>query len=110
MLGRGANLLSGLGKIFGANWNINARIPNIPYLAKGGIINQPGRGVPIAKGGENGPEGVIPLTDSQQMALLGEAIGKYVTINATIPVYAYNRMVDRKIERIRAEDNFAVNR
>lgn len=84
----------------------------LPYLAKGGIINMPGRGVPVggAIGGERGTEGVIPLTDSQQMALLGEAIGKYVTINATIPVYAYNRQVDRQIKRIQAEDNFAGNR
>ena len=52
----------------------------IPRLAKGGIINLPGRGVPVgsAIGGERGQEGVIPLTDSQQMALLGEAIGKYI--------------------------------
>lgn len=86
--------------------------PNLPRLASGGIINQPGRGVPYhgATIGERGAEAVVPLTDSQQMALLGETIGKYVTINATIPVYAYNRVVDRKIERIRAEDNFATNR
>jgi hypothetical protein len=85
---------------------------NLPRLAKGGIINMPGRGVPVgnAIGGERGQEGVIPLTDSQQMALLGEAIGKYVTINATIPVYAYNRVVDRQIKRIKAEDDFAYNR
>lgn len=86
----------------------------LPHFAKGGIINMPGRGVPIggglAKGGEVAPEGVIPLTDSQQMAMLGEAIGKYITINATIPVYAYNRQVDRQMMRIRAEDNFAGNR
>lgn len=85
---------------------------SLPRLAKGGIINQPGRGIPVgsAYAGERGAEGVIPLTDSQQMALLGEAIGRYVTINATIPVYAYNRQVDRQIKRIKAEDNFAFNK
>jgi hypothetical protein len=81
---------------------------NLPRLAKGGIINMPGKGV--ALGGEVAPEGVIPLTDSQQMAILGEAIGKYVTINATIPVYAYNRQVAREVRRIEAEQNFALNR
>lgn len=72
----------------------------------------PGRGVPYhgAYIGERGAEAVVPLTDSQQMALLGETIGRYVTINATIPVYAYNRQVDRQIKRIQAEDNFAGNR
>lgn len=85
---------------------------NLPRLAKGGIINMPGKGVPIgsAIGGESGREGVIPLTDSQQMELLGQSIGKYITINATIPVYAYNRQVDRQIRTIRAENDFAFNR
>ena len=85
---------------------------NLPRLAKGGIINMPGKGVPVgsAVGGERGAEGVIPLTDSQQMALLGEAIGKYININATVPVYVGNRMVARELKRINAEDDFAYNR
>lgn len=106
-------LMVAFGKVTGKNWNMdNIRLPQIKYLAKGGIINMPSRGVPVgnAIAGERGQEGVIPLTDSQQMALLGEAIGKYITIHATIPVYAYNRQVDRQIVRIKAEDNFAGNR
>ena len=83
---------------------------NLPRLAKGGIINMPGRGVPIAMGGERGSEGVIPLTDSQQMALLGEAIGKYISLNATIPVYVGNRQIAREIKKIELEDAFAGNR
>lgn len=84
---------------------------SLPRLAKGGIVNMPSRGVPIggAIAGERGQEGVIPLTDSQQMALLGEAIGRYITINATIPVYAYNRQVAREIRRIEANQSFATN-
>lgn len=84
----------------------------LPKLALGGIINNPGPGVPYhgATIGERGAEAVVPLTDSQQMSLLGEAIGRHVTINATIPVYAYNREVDRQIQIIRAEDDFAFNR
>lgn len=87
---------------------------SLPRLAKGGIINMPGRGVPLggglARGGEVAPEGVIPLTDSQQMMLLGEAIGKFVNINANIPVYVGNRLLLREMKRIEAEDNFAYNR
>lgn len=82
---------------------------NLPRLAKGGIINLPGRGLPVALGGERGAEGVIPLTDSQQMALLGEAIGKYININATVPVYVGNRQIAREIRKINAEDDFAFN-
>lgn len=84
---------------------------NLPRLAKGGIINMPGNGVMVGSAivGERGQEGVIPLTDSQQMALLGEAIGKYININATVPVYIGNRQVAREIRKIDAEDNFAYN-
>lgn len=83
----------------------------LPRLAKGGIINMPGRGVPIgsAIGGERGQEGVIPLTDSQQMAMLGEAIGRYINVNATIPVYVGNRQIARELRKINAEDDFAFN-
>lgn len=84
----------------------------LPKLAVGGIINMPGRGVPYngAYIGERGAEAVVPLTDSQQMALLGEAIGKYININATVPVYVGNRMVAKELKRINAEDDFAYNR
>lgn len=85
---------------------------SLPRLAKGGIINQPGRGVPIgsAIAGERGQEGVIPLTDSQQMELLGQAIGKYITLNATVPVYVGNRQIAREIRKINADSDFAFNR
>lgn len=84
----------------------------LPRLAKGGIINQPGRGLPVgnAIAGERGAEGVIPLTDSQQMAMLGETIGKYININATVPVYVGNRQIAKEIKKINAEDDFAYNR
>ena len=81
---------------------------SLPRLAKGGIINQPGRGVAI--GGESGKEGVIPLTDSQQMALLGEAIGKYITINASITNTMNGRVISRELKKIQNENDFAYNR
>lgn len=88
-------------------------IPEIPKLAKGGIINQPGRGVPVgysALGGEKGAEGVIPLTDSQQMAMLGEAIGKYITVNATVINSMNGRVISREMQKINNESDFAFNR
>ena len=80
---------------------------NPPRLAVGGIINRPGRGVAI--GGERGAEAVVPLTDSQQMALLGETIGKHVTVVATVPVYVGNRQIAREVRKINAEDEFGYN-
>ena len=85
-------------------------IPLLPRLAKGGIINMPGKGVPLGIGGESGKEGVIPLTDSQQMQLLGEAIGKYVTVNANITNTMNGRVISRELQKIQNENDFAFNR
>ena len=84
----------------------------LPKLAPGGIINQPGRGVPLgsAIGGERGAEGVLPLTDSQQMALLGEAIGKWITINANITNTMNGRVISRELQKVQNESDFAFNR
>lgn len=96
---------------FSGLWSRNPlSVPKIPKLAKGGIINMPSRGVPIAYGGEKGQEGVIPLTDSQQMALLGEAIGKYITINASITNTMNGRIISRELQKIQNENSFANNR
>ena len=83
-----------------------------PRLAKGGIINQPGRGIMVgsAIAGEHGAEGVIPLTDSQQMALLGEAIGKYITVNANITNTMNGRVISRELQKVQNESDFAFNR
>lgn len=85
---------------------------SLPRLAKGGIVNMPSRGVPVggAIAGERGQEGVIPLTDSQQMALLGEAIGRYITINANITNTMNGRVISREIQRVQNQSNFAMNR
>ena len=108
-------LIVAAGKITGKKWTMNTiKIPRIPRLAKGGIINQPGRGVPIgygqASGGERGAEGVIPFTDSQQMALLGETIGKYVKINNVIDVNMDSRRINRILQNSSDRVNFASNK
>jgi len=110
---RGANKISfdvpdwvpGLGgKKFGFN------IPQIPKLKSGGIINMPGHGVPLGIGGEAGREGVIPLTNSQAMEELGSAIGRYITINATLINQMNGRTISRELKAIQSESNFATNR
>lgn len=59
--------------------------------------------------GERGAEGVIPLTDSQAMETLGEAIGRYITINANITNAMNGRVISRQIQQIMANQDFAYN-
>lgn len=84
----------------------------LPRLAVGGIVNMPGRGVPIggAITGERGAEGVIPLTDSQAMETLGATIGRYITINANITNTMNGRVISRELQKINTNNNFATNR
>ena len=84
---------------------------DLPRLKVGGIINMPNKGTMLgsAIGGESGKEGVLPLTDTQAMAELGREIGRWININATVPVYVGNRQIAREVRRINAEDDFAYN-
>ena len=95
------------GKQFGFN------IPEIPKLAKGTILNAPGRGVPVAGGrasaGEAGREAYLPLTDTQLLEELGSTIGKYITINANIVNNMNGRTISRQLQRIQNDSDFAYN-
>lgn len=94
----------------GDTWGIN--IKEIPRLAVGGIVNLPSKGVPVggARTGESGAEGVIPLTDSQAMETLGEAIGRYITINANITNTMNGRVISRELQKINNNSDFAFNK
>ena len=85
---------------------------SLPRLAVGGIVNMPGRGVPVggAIAGEAGREGVIPLTDSQAMETLGATIGKYININLTNITKLDNRQIAKEQKKINAQNDFAFNR
>lgn len=81
-------------------------------FANGGIINNPGRGVPLANaiGGEEGPEGIVPLSNTQAMEQLGETIGKYITINLTNVTDLDGNTIARKVSQIQNNSNFVRNR
>ena len=85
----------------------------LPRLAKGGIINMPGRGVPVggasAIAGERGQEGVLPLTDSQQMDLLGQAIARHMVINNFVDNYIDGRKLNRILQSSNDRTRFAMN-
>ena len=63
-----------------------------------------------ALAGEAGAEGIIPLTDNQAMETLGEAIGRYITINANIVNSMNGRTISRELQRIRGTQDFAYNK
>lgn len=84
---------------------------SLPRLAKGGIVNMPGRGVPIggAIAGEAGREAVLPLQDNQVLDEIADAIGRRIVLQPTIPVYVGGRQVSRVTRKIDAEEKFAYN-
>lgn len=120
-----ANLFSTIGDAIGvlinpvnaiavAGKNIGKFINNLfsKKLAVGGIVNNPGKGVPIggAITGEAGQEGVLPLTNPDTMATLGREIGKHVIVNFTNITKLDNRQIAREQREINAQNDFAFNR
>ena len=73
------------GKKFGFSINQISQV-SLPRLAKGGIVNNPGRGVPLVAG-ELGKEAILPLDNNTEwMDELADKIGG----NITIPIYLPN--------------------
>lgn len=68
----------------------------LTFLAKGGIVHQPGSGVPIGSNiiaGEKDAEAVIPLNDAT-LGALGEQISRYITANFVVNNYMDNRKIN----------------
>ena len=65
-------------------------------------VEDEGRGVPVggasAIAGERGQEAVVPLTDSQQMDLLGQAIARHMVINNFVDNYIDGRKLNRILQ------------
>ena len=108
--------LNGIGKYVGINISPISEqyIPRfVPRLATGALINNPGKGVPVANGraiaGEAGMEGILPLTDSQAMAELGKEIGKWIVVNLQNVTKLDGRVLSRQMQKITNEKSFARN-
>ena len=82
-------------------------------LAKGGIVNLPGRGVPLTNviTGEatGGAEGVIPMNNEESMDLIGQSIARHVVINLTNNTMLDSRVIAREQTKIMNNDNFLTN-
>lgn len=82
-------------------------------MATGGIhiVNNPGKGV-LSGGaltGEVSHEGVIPLTNESAMEMLGESIGKHVTIYATLVNKMNGKTISRELQEVNSQSAFASN-
>lgn len=105
------SLISTINKVPGISIGRLSSI-RLPRLAKGGILNYPGKGVPVggAIAGEAGREFYMPLQDEQMLSLVGQAIGKYITVNANITNTMNGRVISRELQKINNESDFAFNR
>lgn len=97
--------------LFSFNKSVKNNINKILGLARGGIINSPGYGVPLGyniRGGEAGAEAVLPL-DENTLDNLGRAIAKHSVINATIVNQMNGRTISRELKQVQNEINFMGN-
>ena len=77
----------------------------LPKLAVGGIVNNPGRGVPAIIG-EAGAEAILPLENNTEwMDVLAEKIGG----NVTIPIYMDGKKIATYVVDIQKKKAFAMN-
>lgn len=92
--------------IFGGG-HVGFNIRQIPRLARGGIVNNPGRGVMMGNyiAGENGAEAVLPLTDDTLQKLANMIP---ITVNLTNTMNG--RVISRELQRVQNENDFAYNR
>jgi len=83
----------------------------LPRLAKGGIVNMPGRGVDYygANIAERGPEAVIPMTNQQSLETIGRTIAKYTKFDANVTLELEGRILARVMQEINSDRNFARN-
>ena len=105
-------IVGGVAAIAAAVSQANKRAQeNIPKLAVGGIVNNPGKGVPVGEAiaGEAGREGVLPLTDGATMAELGKEIGKWVSVNNITNTYLDSKLIQRRQQKNAMQQAFATN-
>ena len=82
---------------------------HIPRLARGGIVNNPGKGVPIIAG-EAGKEAVLPLDrNTEWMDLLAERLGAAGGKSIVVQVILSGKKIHEEIIRLDKQRFFATN-
>ena len=92
--------IPGVGKIFDGYNKQLFNIPNIPYLAKGGVIDEP----TIAMIGEAGKEAVVPLENNTEwMKTVAKGISAELggtTTASNQPIEVVLQVKDRELGRV----------
>ena len=90
------------GKKFGFSISQISQV-SLPRLAKGGIVNNPGKGVPLIAG-EMGKEVVLPLENNTEwMDTLASKMGG----NITIPIYLSGKKIAEHVIDVNNKKEFA---
>ena len=92
--------------IGGKTFGFNIPTVSIPRLAKGGIVNNFGKGVPLIAG-EAGREAILPLENNTEwMDIL---VDKISSGNITIPIYLDGKRIGEYIIDLQKRKAFAMN-
>ena len=101
--------ISFLDNILGTNFALKFKQVK---LAKGGIVNNPGRGVSLGSNiiaGEAGSEAVLPLNE-QTMGMLARLITDNMVVNLTNINQMNGRVISKELQRVKNDSDFAFNR
>lgn len=79
----------------------NVNVPNIPFLAKGGIITGP----TLAMVGEAGPEAVIPLNDPGAAAAIMMKAGLNNLMSPVVQVFLGTEQLEQRMYKVVAQNN-----
>ena len=94
--------------IGGKKFGFNMKEVSIPRLAQGGIVNNPGRGVPVIAG-EAGAEAVLPLENNTEwMDTLAAKINAGVQ-KIVVPIYLNGRKIAEEVIDLTKQRTFATN-
>lgn len=90
---------------------INISKITAPRLAKGGIVNNPGRGVTVTAG-EAGPEAILPLNDSamSRLAAMISENQKSAAGQIVIPIYMDSKKITTYVIDAQNKQAFALNK
>lgn len=99
------NWVPGIG---GNTFGFNLKKISIPRLAQGGIVNNPGRGVPVIAG-EAGKEAILPLDrNTEWMDILADKINAGVQ-KIVVPIYLNGKKIAEEIIDLNNKRTFATN-